>query len=151
MITISINFDDIPQAHAALGNMMARMTTAAPADNEVGSVTTLPAEPQGQSIGRVEPEPEAKPKRKRGTGNPTGRPKGSKDGPGVVRKGTKKAAEGLDIDVLRERLQAYAGKHSFKAARDLLASYNIKKLPELAEDQYFAFDRDMAKAPEAAA
>ena len=138
MIQVTLEFPSIIEAHAALGNMMARTTTA-PDKSIVVTVT-----PEGVEAESVTVEPD-KPKRKRGTGNPTGRPKGSKDGPDVVRKGTKKAAEGLTLDVLRERLQAYAGKHTFKAARDLLASYNIKKLPELPEDQYFAFDRDMAK------
>ncbi len=146
MIQITISFDSIPDAHLALGNMMARASVPAP------NPADTTGEPGTLVVEVANAAPDEKPKRKprpRAPGKDKGgRPKGSKDGDDVVRKGTKAAAGNITLESLQTDLSAYANDHGFKQARALLAEFNVKRLSELREDDYFKFGRNMAKTVE---
>ena len=156
MIQITLSFSDITEAHAALGNLMARMTTAAPttveAEPGVGNAPAIQSAVDLANQSAVGLANDEKPKRKprpKGPGKDKGgRPKGSKDGEDVVRKGTKAAAGNITLESLQTDLSTYANTHGFKQARSLLSEFNVKRLSELREDDYFKFGRNMAKAVE---
>ena len=149
MIQITLSFDSIPDAHAALGNMMARTAVPTPMQVTVGE-SNAPAVQAAVDTANEE-TPKRKPRPRAPGKDKGGRPKGSKDGEDVVRKGTKAAAGNITLESLQTELSEYANAHGFKQARALLAEFNVKRLSELREDDYFKFGRNMAKAVESAA
>ena len=144
MIQVTLSFHSISDAHATLGLLMVQGQTVVVEEEASEVVPGASNPPAVQSA--VDIANDEKPKRKpRSKG---GRPKGSKDGEDVVRKGTKAAAGDITLESLQTDLSTYANNHGFKQARALLAEFNVKRLSELREDDYFKFGRNMAKTVE---
>ena len=53
----------------------------------------------------------------------------------------------LSVETLSAKLEMFAHKHGFKYARELLVSFKVKRVSELPEDVYEAFNVAMQSAP----
>ena len=146
MIQVTLQFDSIPEAHAALGTMMMKWTEPAPVSEVMPGASNAPAVQDAVEIANAASEAKPEPKKRK-----PGRPKGSKDSTKIIRKGTKAAEALITLDSLRDDLQSCANTNGFKAARDILTQFMgsngqpIKRIPDLQTDDYAKFSRALAK------
>ncbi len=155
MIKVTLEFPNIAQAHAVLGTLMVQVESIKGDD-----IDTFPA--ATPSI--VEPPTEvATPKKKR-TRKKKAEP-GSSNAPAVQSavdianaaseapaparkpKGGDPWGGTLELQTIRAELTKYSQKHGFKAARDILKEFEIKRIPELQERLYPAFLERLSQTP----
>ena len=136
MIQVTLIFDNIADAHATLGTLMASGMPAT-----VSGFGGIQGQPLTEEQAVVVPEPKPKAKRKtkaKVEPEPTPPPTSKES-----------AADSDPLQVLRLALAEYSKTHGFKAATDLLKEFQIKRLPELPEDRYDDFTEALSLIPSA--
>ena len=130
MIKITLEFPDIAQAHALLGTLMAQ-TQPAPAI--VVEPTEEVAAPKKKRTRKKKAEPEVVAFAETPAPKP---PKGGDPWGGTP-----------ELQTIRTELTKYSQKHGFKAARDILKEFEIKRIPELQERLYPNFLERLSQTP----